>query len=254
MALMRSKKKRPSREEYVLKERIKIGDIDERTAIFISKLMTKGIVDRVEHIIARGKESDIYLARSGNKVDKEFVALKIFRIENTNFLNRLDYIIGDPRFITVKKSMHYIVKVWCRKEYGNLKLADASGALVPKPYGFKGNVLALEYLGDENAPAPTLDQVNLENPKETYDIIIDNIRKLFKIGLVHSDLSQYNILYFNNKPYFIDFGQAVVIKHPKAYEYLERDIYNISKYFSKKYNIETDPSKIYNELISTQEP
>jgi len=65
---------------------------------------------------------------------------------------------------------------------------------------------------------------------------------------VHSDLSEYNILMKGDVPYLIDFGQAVVTAHPKALEFLRRDIENIYSYFSKKYSISTDPEKIFTDI------
>jgi RIO kinase 1 len=70
-----------------------------------------------------------------------------------------------------------------------------------------------------------------------------------KGGLVHSDLSAFNILYYRKKPYIIDLGQGVLLEHPRSLEFLKRDINNIVRYF-KKYNIQNDPNKIYNKIAN----
>jgi RIO kinase 1 len=70
-----------------------------------------------------------------------------------------------------------------------------------------------------------------------------------KAEIVHADLSQYNIIIHKNKPFIIDVGQAVIIKHPMAYDFLKRDIINITNYF-KKYNIRAEPEKIYNDIVN----
>jgi len=69
-----------------------------------------------------------------------------------------------------------------------------------------------------------------------------------KAGLVHCDLSPFNILYDNNnEPCIIDLGQGVLRDHPRSYDFLKRDIQNIVSYF-KKYQIHDDPHKIYKEI------
>jgi RIO kinase 1 len=69
------------------------------------------------------------------------------------------------------------------------------------------------------------------------------MKKLYAAELVHGDISEYNILIKEGVPYIIDFGQAVVINHPNAGKFLERDVYNITSYFSKKYGIKKDAEK-----------
>src|SRR5271157_787241 len=119
---IRSKKKQPSKEEHLLKEQLKIeeGIFDSRTMFRLGKLFSKGIVTRMLFIMARGKEADVYLADAGKSISKEFVVLKIFRMENARFQNRIKYITGDPRFGRVKPNIYAIVNEWCKKEYGNL--------------------------------------------------------------------------------------------------------------------------------------
>ena len=68
-----------------------------------------------------------------------------------------------------------------------------------------------------------------------------------KAGIVHADLSPYNILMYKNKPYIIDVGQGVLLEHPKAYEFLKRDIHNIVHYF-RKFSIKADEQEIFNRI------
>ncbi|MGB9732805.1 MAG: serine protein kinase RIO [Candidatus Micrarchaeales archaeon] len=254
MARRVSKRKRPSREEYVLKEQLKIeeGVFDNRTMLSLGKLFTHNVISRMHFLIARGKESDVYLAAPGSAIKDELVVVKIFRIETSSFDRRLDYIIGDPRFEKIKRGMYHIVNAWCKKEFGNLKLAEMAKVNAPKPYASFGNVLAMEFIGENGVPAKNLKETSLENPKKVFEEIIKNIKKLYNVDLVHADLSEYNILMKNEKPYIIDFGQAVVASHPKAMEFLKRDISNISMYFSKKYGIDADPESIFLSITEKQ--
>ena len=80
--------------------------------------------------------------------------------------------------------------------------------------------------------------------------LLDFIKKLYQNAkLVHGDLSEFNILYHNQKPYYIDISQAVSIEHPKSEKYLVRDIKNIFKYF-ENFNINLpDPEELYYNII-----
>jgi RIO kinase 1 len=249
MARRVSRRKEPSRDRYTLKEQNKIdsGIFDTKTMILLSKFYNKGIIDKLNFIIARGKEADVYVAQPGISEivsGVKFVAIKFFRVETSSFLKMSDYIIGDPRFSKIRLTKATIVKTWCRKELGNLRIAQEAGILSPKPYMVNGSILAMEFIGDENGvPAPQLKDVRVENPEQFLDAIIEQVRKLYKRQMVHGDLSEFNILVHNGEPYLIDMGQMVVLKHPNADMFLERDILNILSYFSKHYGIERDQKR-----------
>jgi RIO kinase 1 len=119
---------------------------------------------------------------------------------------------------------------------------------VPKPYYFHGNIIAMEFIGTDGTPSKRLKDVRLANPKETLDEILRQIKLLYSASLVHSDISEYNILMKDNKPYLIDFGQAVVLGHPESLNFLRRDISNIVNYFFKKYGIVYDSYQLVSEI------
>ncbi|MDE1856563.1 MAG: serine protein kinase RIO [Candidatus Micrarchaeota archaeon] len=254
MARMLSKKKRPSREEHPIAEQrvIEAGVFSRKTMIYLSKVFNKGIVARLEHPVARGKEADVYVAMAGDAEEvkgKQFVILKMFRIDTSSFHRMMDYISGDTRFIGVRGSKARVIDAWCRKEYGNLLIALRQGILAPKPYMFVGNILAMEFIGDKyGTPAPMLKDAELERPGETLDEIIESVKKLYSARLVHADLSEYNILIHRGRPYMMDLGQAVVIKHPKADEFLVRDVHNLLQYFRKRYGVERSESAVLNRI------
>jgi RIO kinase 1 len=68
-----------------------------------------------------------------------------------------------------------------------------------------------------------------------------------KAGLVHADLSAFNVLLHRKTPYLIDLGQGVVLEHPQALEFLKRDIYNMVQYFGR-FGITQDAQAFYDEL------
>ncbi len=241
MARRVSRRKEPSRERYPTHEQNKIdsGIFDTKTMIYLSKFYNKGIIDKLDFITARGKEADVYIARPGTAEivsGAKFVVVKFFRVETTSFLKMSDYITGDTRFSKIRLTKSTIVKTWCRKELGNLRIAEEARVLAPRPYMANGSILAMEFIGDENGkPAPQLKHTELERPERFLELVIKQIRALYRRQLVHADMSEYNILVKENTPYLIDFGQAVVLRHPNAMMFLDRDVKNIVNYFAKRY-------------------
>ncbi len=222
---------------------------DERTLFNLNKLLMNGPLDRVEGIISAGKEANVYLAYDLNGME---VALKIYKIDRNTSKWMRNYIIGDPRFKKIPSNIAKIIFLWAGKEYKNLKRAYKAGLSVPKPIFVKDNILIMEYVGFESIPAPLLKDV--KEPKNIVNLmgeILTFMKILFqKAQLVHGDLSEFNILYHNQKPVVIDISQAVSIYHPKAEIYLARDIKNIFRYF-EKLGIETpNPKEFYYEVIN----
>jgi len=222
--------------------------LDERTQEILRKLLVNGPLEHITGIISAGKEAHVYLAYDQNHKE---VAVKIYKIDvNTSKWMR-NYIIGDPRFKKVPHNISKIIFLWASKEYKNLKRAHRAGLAVPKPILIKNNVLIMEYIGFGSIPAPKLKDI--KNPMEVdilFDKILTFIKELYqKARLVHGDLSEFNILYHNQKPIIIDISQAVDIQHPKAEIYLVRDIKNIFNYFGKQGINLPDPKSFYYEVI-----
>ncbi len=234
----------------MLKEQKKVqGIFNEQTMVYLSKFYNQGIIDKLGSPTARGKEADIYMATAGksDKVKGDYVIVKFFRVETTSFIKMADYLLGDPRFsrkATRKKKMGIILE-WCKKEYGNLELAGRAGVKAPRPYMFNGTILAMEFIGTGNVPAPQLKYVELDDPEKTMEKILGSMRALYSRKLVHADMSEYNILINGEEqePYLIDFGQGVILEHPQSGAFLERDTNNILNYFAKRYGIERDFEK-----------
>ena len=218
---------------------------DVYTLNTLGKLISDKVIDIVDFPISTGKEGNVF---RGVTPDKKFVALKIYRISTATFKHISDYIIGDPRFKSVRKTRKDIIFAWTKKEFKNLQRLEESGISAPKPIVGINNVLVMSYIGDARRPAPLMKEVILENPQDIFDTLIDFISKMYrKAELVHSDLSAFNILIHRRKPYLIDLGQGVLLEHPRAHEFLKRDIHNIVNYF-KKYGIKANESNIYKNI------
>ena len=218
-------------EEKLQRIYAKVFDLNTINAIY--SLASKNWFDRVEFVVSTGKEAHVFKAvdKAGNAR-----AVKIYKIETSDFKQMSQYLKGDPRFRKVKMDKRSIVFAWTKKEFKNLEKAAKARVPVPIPFAFKNNVLVMAFIGEKDQAAPLLKKVKL-NQKEkekVFEQIIDGTAKLiFKAGLVHSDLSEYNFLYWKGKVYFIDIGQAVLLSHPKAKQFFERDCRNIARYFTK---------------------
>jgi RIO kinase 1 len=212
---------------------------DKSTLFSIEKLISNRIIDYIDFPISTGKEGNVFLAITPEGAS---VALKIYRISTATFKHMTQYILGDPRFESIHKSKRDIVFAWTAKEFKNLELLHQNNIPCPVPHKKINNVLVMDFIGDNRQPAPLLKNVTLSDPKNVFNQIIEYMKIMFtQSGLIHSDLSAYNILYHHYNPFIIDLGQAVLKDHPRAFEFLTRDIKTIRNYF-KRYKIDV-PSK-----------
>lgn len=255
MARRVSRRKQPDRDVHMMNEvsQRKGGIFNERTMKYLSKFYNKKIINKVDFVVSTGKEADVYVGEPGGSeiVKSDFVAIKFFRGEGISFNKMREYIEGDPRFGNLRSTRTTIVEIWCRKEFGNLVLAQEAGASVPTPYMFNGNILAMEFIGSPTGvAAPKLKDVVLDDPKKTLKNILNQVKLMYRAGLVHADLSEFNILMQGEKqkPVIIDIGQGVIIRHPRAREFIIRDVHNLCRYFDSKYGIETNESDFLNSL------
>ena len=213
--------------------------LDVRTLKILYKLSAKGIIKAMGGVISTGKEANVFYADGYFDGSSIPLAIKIYRIETSEFYRMDEYLFGDKRFDMRRVSKKDLIFIWTEKEFRNLKRAYDAGVFVPRPITYMKNVLVMRFIGDDETPAPTLAEIGsklpeLAEPRDVFNKIIENIRKLYKSAeLVHADLSEYNIMLFNNDPYFIDMSQSVLIDHPFSERYLERDIKNIVRFFLK---------------------
>jgi RIO kinase 1 len=91
----------------------------------------------------------------------------------------------------------------------------------------------MEFIGENGESAPLLRETELSNPQRVYERLLLNVGKLYEAGLVHGDLSEYNVMIRRGNPIIFDMSQAVSVKHPMADQFLRRDLNNINYYFKK---------------------
>jgi RIO kinase 1 len=209
------------------------------------QMSSQGHFVELESTISVGKEANIFTAKNKHN---DRIIVKIYRLENCNFGKMYEYLSQDPRYTSLNKKTRLIIFAWTQREYRNLMLAREV-IKVPKPIAFKDNILLMEFIGDSD-PAPELRNSPPKNPKKFYKKVIDDMHKLFQKGLIHGDLSPFNILNYNEEPVFIDFSQSTMTTANNAKELITRDVKNITIYFRKFFPItEEDELKVYNKIV-----
>ncbi|UCG90632.1 MAG: serine protein kinase RIO [Candidatus Heimdallarchaeota archaeon] len=231
--------------------------IDLNTAKHLKRLQNKGFIDSITGTIASGKESGVFLAELGPK-GREYckaysikspIVVKIFRTSTLNFKQIVRYIYGDRRFQKYSKNIRHIINLWVEKEYSNLQRSSLAQINVPKPILAKNNILLMELLGKDGKPYPLLKFTPKAFVKATLTQILNQTKLLFqRAGLVHADLSPFNIIMVNQTPYFIDMSQSVLISHPRALEFLKRDLRNVLSSFKLKGLSVPNEKELFDEI------
>jgi len=203
---------------------------DQSTLMTIYDFLNKGTIDSIFGVVNTGKEARVYW---GKDSDGNELAIKIYLMVSAEFKKgMLSYIEGDQRFAHVKRDTRSLIYTWAQKEFKNLKRAHEVRVRVPKPIAVNHNVLIMEFIGKDGVSAPLLKESFPKNPEKLYQQLLAYVEKLYqKAGLVHADLSEYNIMLWKNKPVLFDFAQAVLTTHPMASQFLRRDLENLFQYF-----------------------
>jgi RIO kinase 1 len=218
----------------------------------------------ITDVLARvkgGKEANVYCCQAHPGTGLDLIAAKIYRPQAHRTM-RNDAIYKEGRLIlddegkgivrgarikrAIAKKTEFGREVmtfsWIEHEYDMLQLLHAAGADVPRPMGHVSNAILMEYLGDINDPAPNLNSVVLSQraARVMFKRLLWHVELMLKHNRIHSDLSAYNILYWEGKAVVIDFPQAVVaLKNPHAFDLLQRDIARLCQYFAR-YDIQAD--------------
>jgi RIO kinase 1 len=228
--------------------------LDKRTLVNLYKL-SKKYIRAMGGVVSTGKEANVFFADGFDNGKLIPVAIKIYRTETSEFYKMDEYIFGDKRFDLRRVSKKDLINLWAEKEFRNLQRAYEAGVKVPKPIVHFRNILIMEFLGEDEMPSPSLFEIGRKLPEvvdceRLFDEITKNIRLLYKKAeLVHSDLSEYNILLHREEPYLIDMGQAVLVDHPNANMYLERDLKNLIRFFNK-FGLKKDINEVLKEIVN----
>lgn len=215
--------------------------LDPRTRMILFKMINRGVVYEINGCISTGKEANVYHALTE---DEQHRAIKIYKTSILVFKDRDKYVTGEFRFRSgySKHNPRKMVKLWAEKEFRNLRRIGLNSDIpVPQPLFLQMHVLTMEFLGDKKGwPSPRLrDADHLINGVEEYQTLyyqlLSYMRLLYQqCRLVHADLSEYNILYHENKLWIIDVSQSVELEHPQSLNFLRMDIKNVTDFFNKK--------------------
>ena len=141
---------------------------------------------------------------------------------------------------------------WTGHELEMLQHAWEAGVSVPYPLGSRDDGLLMQFVGDATGAAPNLAQARLD-PSEIDSAraqLIENLERLVSAGFVHADLSAYNLLWWQERLWFIDFPQAVdVTINPHAFDFLYRDVKNVGTWFAR-HGASFEVDELYAELVA----
>lgn len=212
---------------------------DHATLITISRLISRGAFAALDFPISTGKEGGVFRATTADG----FRAVKVYRVGNTVFRRLPPYVLEDLKREASLSNFARLVTAWTRREHTILgRLADAE-VRAPHPFGHARNVLVMEFIGTDGLPAPRLQSAVVGDPTAFCADLVGQIRRMVaRAGLVHGDLSPYNVLLQEERPVLIDVAQSIPVAHPAARGLLERDCTNFAKYLMRL-GVETSPEE-----------
>ena len=209
----------------------------------ILPLVNDGLVDEVIRPLMSGKEADVFVVRCGSQIR----CAKIYKEpEKRGFKQAVLYQEGrkvrnSRRARAMQKGSRFGRKEqehsWQNTEVDALYKLASAGVRVPKPYGCFDGVLLMELITDSDGlEAPRLNDVSMstEQAIEDHSIVIQHIVKMLCAGLIHGDLSEFNILVDEDGPVIIDLPQVIdAAANNSAKMFLQRDVNRITDYYSE---------------------
>lgn len=209
----------------------------------IEPLIQDGLVDEVIRQLMSGKEASVYVVRCGDEIR----CAKVYKETNKrSFRQNTDYTEGrkvknSRRARAMEKGTRYGRKAqeesWQSAEVNALYRLAAAGVRVPQPYNFHEGVLLMDLVTDSNGnAAPRLNDLVLTAAlsREYHQILVTQVVRMLCAGIIHGDLSEYNVLVDSTGPVIIDLPQAVdAAANNQACKMLLRDVENLTIYFGQ---------------------
>lgn len=206
-------------------------------------LYEDGVIDEVISQLMSGKEATVYVVASGDDIR----CAKVYKeADKRSFKQAVTYVEGrksknSRRARAMEKGSKFGKKqqeeAWHNAEVDALYKLDAAGVRVPKPYGCFDGVLLMELVcDDEGSVAPRLNDVGFDEDQalEDHATMMEYVKRMLCAGIVHGDLSEFNVLVDDYGPVIIDLPQAVdAAANMHAKSMLERDVKNMRDYYGQ---------------------
>jgi RIO kinase 1 len=226
----------------------------------------------VLRLVRGGKEASVYQCAitEASPVKAKYLAAKIYRPRMFRNL-RKDYLYREGRqnldidgnIIRNHGMQHAMAKhteygqqllhtSWISYEIKALQTLHVAGADVPQPFASGDNAILMTYVGGDDTAAPTLNTVNLNasEARPIFQRLLHNVEIMLAHGLVHGDLSAYNVLYWEGEITLIDFPQVISPQvNSNAFRIFERDIIRLCEYFNH-HGVHSDPRRLAAKLWS----
>ena len=204
----------------------------------LQDLIDEGVIDQVLRPLKSGKEASVYVVRSGEDVR----CAKVYKdMAQRSFQARVQYqegrkVRGSRQARAMGKATKFGRKeaeaAWKNAEVDALYALTAAGVRVPKPYGYFNGVLVMELVTDADGySAPRLGEVELspDTARDYHRFLMNQVARMLCVGLIHGDLSEYNVLVGPEGPVIIDLPQVVsAAGNNAARTMLRRDVGNIT--------------------------
>ncbi|MBN1677689.1 MAG: hypothetical protein JW880_04050 [Candidatus Thermoplasmatota archaeon] len=203
-------------------------------------ILSSGLATEVVGLISAGKEADVYL--TGYKGAP--LAVKVYRLYRTSHRGGGPIKLDSTGWLAAR-------------EFEMARQAWKGGVKVPPPARRVENMFSMRYLGDESGPAPRLKDVEPEEPRVMMAMVLEGVRCLARAGVVHADLSAYNILVHGSQPWFIDFSEAIRVDRTgdapwrrlhEASEALRSGLNSLNGYFGR-YGLEIDVEDTVSDIV-----
>lgn len=215
-------------------------------ALAIRAFSRKGIIEAISTTqIGVGKEADVYAAVTPGG---ERVAVKFNRIGRTSFtrikLYRRDFM--DKRHI----SWLYISRLVAQREYEALQLLSPV-AKVPRPIGWNRHAIVMEFINGVELADLREGELSREEAGNILDTVLDEYERIVEFGIVHSDMSEFNIVIREDGDILIiDWPQYLLTAYPESIEYLKRDITVLLNSFRRRWRVEKDFNEVWDRFYS----
>ena len=196
----------------------------------LNALVKADVLDALGRSLGVGKEADVYEALTP---DGSRVAVKFHRLGRTSFreTRRKRGYVADRRHV----SWLYQSRLAAEREFEALRRVHSAGVSVPEPLHRNRHVLVMSYIDGYNLA----DVDSLDDPEGFLDDILRNVGLALSAGVIHTDLSEFNIVVQKDgEVLLIDWPQFVSRDHPNAEAILRRDLHNVLRYFKRKFGVE----------------